>query len=714
MFKDFRAALVTATLSLAYSLSTSALIFSGPLQKYLGLGMASALVTAALAAFVTALASGFRFAVAGPTSTIAAALAVTVALIDPVLLEMPENRVVPTVFAVLATATALTGLSLLALGFGRLGKIVRFLPFPVVAGFMGISGWLLASGAVRLTIGLPLTVSSLGPLMMPDKLMSLGMMICFAVFLFFVRRLFRNPTILPGILISGVIAANLAISGFGLAGKGVLPNDFMIGSGSHFKYVFPLFSDQFGAIDWLIVASILPNILAVVFISVLTCLLTCSGLETDLDVDSDLDHELRVQGVANLVAVAAGGFIGLISVGTTRAAHASGGTGRAVGYITGFICLAALLSGISFIDNVPRFLIGGLQLALGAEVLWMWCIASRERMPLNEWLLVIGIVAVAIWFGFMPAVLCGIAGGCVLFAFKVSRIEVVRRVYGLDERSSTVVRSEPEIKILAEHGARTKVIELYGFIFFGSAYQLLNVVQAILLHKPQRLILDFTNVSGGDSSTTVVLARLTKLLQREGTLLIFAGVPQRILALLHKADVIDGSVTVVPDRETALQFAEVAILDEVFAEGPESITLTTWLTQALGCEAHAHRLLPLLQRTDFKAGDYICRQGDPTDSLIFIERGRIGVMIGADAGEHCVRVFGPHTIAGEQGFVLQTPRSASLKVEQDATIWSLSRQTYDTLVETQSDVVVALMRDIIRLQSERLMFATRQASALSR
>jgi len=714
MFKDIRAALVTATLSLAYSLSTSALIFSGPLQKYLGLGMSSALATAALAALITGLASGFRYAVAGPTSTIAAALAVTVALIDPALLQMPESSVVPTIFAVLATATALTGLTLIALGIAKCGKIVRFLPFPVVAGFMGISGWLLASGAVRLSIGLPLTVTSLKPLIMPEKLLSLGLMIAFAALLFLVRRLFRNPAAVPGLLISGVLFINLAISSFGLISNGALPHDFMIGTGDHFMYVSPLFSGQFGAVDWRIVASILPNILAVVFISVLTCLLTCSGLETDLDVDSDLDHELRVQGVANLAAMAAGGFIGLISVGTTRAAYASGGTGRAVGYLTSLICFTALFSGISFIDYAPRFLIGGLQFEIGAEVLWMWCVASRNRMPLSEWLLVIGIVAVAIWLGFMPAVLCGIAGGCILFAFKVSRIEVVRRVYALDETSSAVVRSEREIKILSEHGKHTKVIELSGFIFFGSAYQLLSVVRSILTSKPQRVILDFTHVTGGDSSTTVVLTRLTRLLRREGTSLIFAGLPQRILTLLRKADVIDGSVMVVSDRETALEFAEVSILGEVFSEGPESITLTSWLTQALGCEAHARQLLPHLQRIDLKAGTYICRQGDPTDSLIFIERGRIGVMVGPETDEHCVRVFGPHTIAGEQGFVLQMPRSASLKVEQDATIWSLSRQTYETLAETQSDVIVALMRDIIRHQAERLMFATRQATALSR
>jgi SulP family sulfate permease len=149
------------------------------------------------------------------------------------------------------------------------------------------------------------------------------------------------------------------------------------------------------------------------------------------------------------------------------------------------------------------------------------------------------------------------------------------------------------------------------------------------------------------------------------------------------------------------------------ADGEQIMTLGGWLTQALGCEAHAEKLMPLLERADLPAGTYICRQGDPTDNLIFIERGRVGVMIMVGGKECCARIFGPHTIAGEQGFVLQMPRSASLKVETDATIWSLSRKTYETLAERQSDIVIALMRDIIRLQSERLIFATRQAAALS-
>jgi SulP family sulfate permease len=574
MVKDIRASFVTATLSLAYSLSTSALIFSSPLQKYIGIGVGAALMSAALTAFVTAWASGFRFAIAGPTSTIAAALAVTVAALDPALLKMPEERLLATVFAVLAVATVATGLALIVLGVGRLGKIVRFLPFPVVAGFMGISGWLLAAGAFRLMIGSPLSISSFPGVMVPDKETQLAMMMAFAGLLFAVRHLFRNPTVIPAILLGCVVGINALIYYLGLSENGQLPHDFMIGAGRHLELAPTLFSSMASKVDWGSVLSVLPSILAVVFISVLTCLLTCSGLETELDIDSDLDHELRIQGTANLVAAAAGGFIGLISVGTTRAAYASGATSRMVGLLTGFVCLVVLLSGVSFIDYVPRFLVAGLQFELGAEVLWMWCFASRNRMPLSEWLLVIGIVAVAIWFGFMAAVLCGVAGGCVLFALKVSRIDVVRRVYSLDERSSSVVRSQHEIDILAKNGSRTKIIELTGFIFFGSAYQLLNTVQLLLPSKPYCLILDFTHVTGGDSSTTIVLTRLTKWLRREGTLLIFAGLSQRILTLLRKAQVIDGSIMVVADRETALEFAEVSVINEVFADGPEPVT---WL-----------------------------------------------------------------------------------------------------------------------------------------
>ena len=47
-----------------------------------------------------------------------------------------------------AIATTVTGLLLLVLGLLRLGSVVRFIPFSVVAGFLAASGSLLVGGAV--------------------------------------------------------------------------------------------------------------------------------------------------------------------------------------------------------------------------------------------------------------------------------------------------------------------------------------------------------------------------------------------------------------------------------------------------------------------------------------------------------------------------------------------------------------------------------------
>ena len=139
--------------------------------------------------------------------------------------------------------------------------------------------------------------------------------------------------------------------------------------------------------------------------------------------------------------------------------------------------------------------------------------------------------------------------------------------------------------------------------------------------------------------------------------------------------------------------------------------LDGWLADALGDAGRARALIGAMICHDQAPGSYLCREGEPTTTLLFIESGRVAVMVGEPAV--CVRVFGPHTIAGEHGFVLGLPRTASLKVEEPARVWSLDRPRFDRLQADDPALVIALMRDIVRLQSERLAFATRQNAALA-
>ena len=115
------------------------------------------------------------------------------------------------------------------------------------------------------------------------------------------------------------------------------------------------------------------------------------------------------------------------------------------------------------------------------------------------------------------------------------------------------------------------------------------------------------------------------------------------------------------------------------------------------------------------ADSYLCRQGDPTDSLIFVERGPVTVILERPGLSPLrVRVFGAHTLVGEIGFFLDVPRSASLAAAPDAVAWALRRGEFEDLKKTRPENLSALFIYIIRLQSERLTFANRQIVALQR
>ena len=58
-------------------------------------------------------------------------------------------------------------------------------------------------------------------------------------------------------------------------------------------------------------------------------------------------------------------------------------------------------------------------------------------------IIILAIVLIAAERGFLEALLFGVLAGCVIFAVDVSRIRVIRHQFGLDERTSSVIRSTP-------------------------------------------------------------------------------------------------------------------------------------------------------------------------------------------------------------------------------------------------------------------------------
>src|ERR1700729_3868575 len=78
---DVFAGAICSVLSIAYCLSYAALIFSGPLDRFLSYGIAVTFLSAAIGGSIVALRSSLPFAVAGPDSSISVVIAALVATV---------------------------------------------------------------------------------------------------------------------------------------------------------------------------------------------------------------------------------------------------------------------------------------------------------------------------------------------------------------------------------------------------------------------------------------------------------------------------------------------------------------------------------------------------------------------------------------------------------------------------------------------------------
>jgi sulfate permease, SulP family len=185
--------------------------------------------------------------------------------------------------------------------------------------------------------------------------------------------------------------------------------------------------------------------------------------------------------------------------------------------------------------------------------------------------------------------------------------------------------------------------------------------------------------------------------------------------LLSASSGLDDGVCRHDHLDKALEEAEEVVLSTHSRSRGSRRSLVGWLAEALGSHEFAEALCAHLSPARRDADSYLCRQGDPTDSLIFVETGPVTVILERPGQPPLrVRVFGAHTLVGEIGFFLGVPRSASLLAAPDAVAWALGREAFEDLKKTRPDDLSALFIYIIRLQSERLTFANRQIIALQR
>jgi sulfate permease, SulP family len=264
---------------------------------------------------------------------------------------------------------------------------------------------------------------------------------------------------------------------------------------------------------WRALPGVVGNLLAVVFVTAISTLFNTTGLEVETRRQVDLDRELRVTGIANVLAGSLGGFAGCISLSRSLLAHSMGTTGRLSGLTVSVVAALMLVVDPTLIRFVPKFVLAGLLLYLGADQFNKWIIESRRTLSFVDYLSLLSIVGIILVWGFVAGVFIGIIIGCATFALSASRVDFIKYEFDGSEYRSSLDRSRDELNLLALHGREVQGLKLQSYLFFGSANRLHQHVSALLQVHPEcrHLVLDFKLVTGIDCSAAYSFAQIKQL-----------------------------------------------------------------------------------------------------------------------------------------------------------------------------------------------------------
>jgi SulP family sulfate permease len=705
------------------ALSLSSLIFSGELAPNLSYGIGMALVTGSVLLIATALSSSVPAVIGSAQDTSSVVLAATAAALVGALSTAGMEERLATVLVAIAATTLLTGLFFLALGYFKLGGLVRYIPYPVVGGFIAGSGWLLLTGSFSVMADYSLTLANLPLLLQPDQLILWVPGVLLALILFFGLRRINHSLAMPGILIGAIIVFYLVLLVTGTSVDEAIDHGLLLGEVSGDAIWQPLAVKNLLAANWTAILGQSGNIAIVLILSVVSLLLNASGLELAIRHDVDLNRELRSAGFANILSGLSGGMVGYHAVSLSALSYRIGARGRVPGLVAGAICVALLIAGSALLAYFPVPILGGLLFFLGLDFVVEWVVAGWARFSKAEYAVVLLILVVIAAAGFLIGVAVGLVAMIILFVLRYSRINVIHHAGSGAEIRSNVERCAYHRQVLAkELGLHIFVLELQGFLFFGTANAMLEEIRARVADterpRVRYIVLDFRRVTGLDSSAVLTFAKGKQLAEAQDITLVLSQISERIRHQFQLGSLSEEEegVRFFPDLDHGLEWCEEELLE---VEGVTTmhvpVTLAAQLADSGFEKSDTTHLMQFLERVDAKTGETLIRQGDEADRLYFIERGTVSVNLEVESGDSLrLQTLGLGTAVGELGLYLGTTSTASVMADSPVTAYRLTRTALSRMKEEEPELAASFHEFVARLLSGRLAATTRTLEAVLR
>ncbi|MEN6586906.1 MAG: SulP family inorganic anion transporter [Sulfuricella sp.] len=663
----------------------------------------------------------------GSSRLITSPCAPAAAVLSALAITFTQQGVSPlAVLLLLGMIGLLAGSIQIALGLLGVGRLIKFIPFPVVSGYLSGVGLIIIGSQIPKILGVHGGVHLLAALRAPSTWVWQSLLVGATVIatMVLVPRITRAVPAAILALLAGV-ASYQVLAWIDPALMTTHDNPLLVGALAQGESgLSDILRQHWHALSTLESANVLGVLLPAL---TLAALLSIDTLKTCVVVDNmtnshhDSNRELVGQGLGNIASAMIGGVPGSGTMGASVINISSGGTTRVSGFMAGVFTLIAFLLLAPLIAWVPIAALAGILIVIGFRMIDTHSLAFFfSRSTRFDFLVILSVILVAIFGDLIVASGVGVALAILLFIREQTRSSVVRNRFEGNEVFLKHAYKFQDMERIARNAAESVVFELQGSLFFGTANQLqLALEQEVGTRK--YVILSMRRVQSLDVTATHMLEQIKDQLEEKDAYLVFCDIPKGLPSGLKMKRFLKDT-GVVRSTNKAFAFRELdEALEWVMSQGDGAVVSQNLPALELRqvpifMNQPEDALLALeaaISIRHIQAGHKVLNAGDEDDELLMIRRGTVKVTVPIHKKEsyHLV-TSGPGDFLGGMGFLEGGGHATDALALSDVEVYVLTGKNFGNLARQWPNLTLAIVENVALNLSIRLRMTIAELQAL--
>ena len=724
------AAVIALPLALAFGVSAFAPVGT---PEAMARGAAAGLYGAIFTGIFAALFGGTPSQITGPTGPMTVVITGFIARLmeHPAILEHADP--LSAILTLTAVVVCMGGLVQVLMGLLRCGTLIKFIPYPVIAGFMNGIAVIIFIGQIAPILGLKSFFGSDGAFSPTLLDVHVGMLPILGIGLATIAAILAVPKItrkIPASLAGLILGTGIYL----LIGKTLMPslgqfdgNPFIIGAiPSGFPIPLGFAAISFSDIAGIILqhpAMLIGPAIALGILGSIDSLLTSLVADVSTKTRHQSNRELFGQGIGNMASAVFGGIPGAGATVRTVVNIQNGGRTRLSGVLHGGILLFILVALGSAAGWIPMCVLAAILMVTAVSMLDTYSLSLIRKQTAFKDLIVVGVVTVVtVVLDLMIAVGIGFMIAAILFIRELISAKVYRKKFRCDIIHSKRIRTEAQSLVLKEHGNEILVYELSGHLFFGTADKLSDDVEGEL-KGASMVIFDLKRVDSIDITGAQLIKRICDAITSDGGAFMLSslirGSRRREKMILYLKDLglmeSVGDENIFPDLDRAMEAAENRLIRR-YAPEPigerGTLDFSGFALLKDMAPEDVVRVAAMMQKQKVAAGETIFEAGEPGDTVYMIGSGCVSIL-GVSGPDKDIRFtsLGPGLYFGEMALLERADRSARAVADEDCELYALHISDIEALIQKDAQVGTRLLQAMARGLSLRLRLVSAELSA---